>query len=144
MATAKKEGGLYYLADGTAVDANGEAVKGAPKRKPDTDPSKQPGALNAPTSEERMGFAIAQALANPQAMIAKVQAAEAAAAKTDDEEDEGVDTDESDDLPKLDEMPEYLATMTDVDELKALKKQDKRKGGKELIQARIDALKTAE
>jgi hypothetical protein len=41
-------------------------------------------------------------------------------------------------------MPDYLATMTDVDELRALKRQDKRKGGKALIQARIDALKAGE
>jgi hypothetical protein len=55
-----------------------------------------------------------------------------------------LDSEESDELPTLADMPAHLETITDVDELKALKRQDTRKGGKELIQARIDALKSAE
>jgi hypothetical protein len=78
-----------------------------------------------------------------QAALARAQFVETStAAATDD--DEGEDTEESDDLPALAEMPDYLATMSDVDELRALKRQDKRKGGKALIQARIDALKAGE
>jgi hypothetical protein len=47
---AHRRGGLYYTADGVAVDANGEVVQGAPKRAPNTDRSKQPGYIdpNAP------------------------------------------------------------------------------------------------
>jgi hypothetical protein len=80
-----------------------------------------------------------------QRTLRQAQAAEAASAAADaSDDDEGEDTEESEDLPALAEMPEYLATMTDVDELRALKRQDKRKGGKALIQARIDALKASE
>lgn len=46
MATAKQEGGLYYV-NGVAVDAEGKKVEGAPKQAPDTDPSQQPGGLVA-------------------------------------------------------------------------------------------------
>jgi hypothetical protein len=44
MGKAKREGGLYYTAQGVGVDAEGRKVEGAPKLEPDTDPSKQPGA----------------------------------------------------------------------------------------------------
>jgi hypothetical protein len=47
MGKAKREGGLYYTPQGVAVDAEGRKVEDAPKLEPDTDPSKQPGALGA-------------------------------------------------------------------------------------------------
>jgi hypothetical protein len=50
MAEAKKPGGLYYIGE-TAVDANGVAVEGAPKRGKDTPPEKQPGAIGNPSSD---------------------------------------------------------------------------------------------
>lgn len=62
MAESKRAGGLYYREDGTAVDAEGQVIEDAPKRAKDTHPSKQPGAANAVSSEERMGTAIADAL----------------------------------------------------------------------------------
>lgn len=81
MAVAKQHDGtpFTYTADGVAVDSDGKAVAGAPKRGPNTDPSKQPGALGAPTSEERMGMAIANALKG---------APVAHAPKADDDEDD--------------------------------------------------------
>lgn len=42
MATAKRPGGLYYTADGTAVDSFGRKIEGAPKRPADTKPEDQP------------------------------------------------------------------------------------------------------
>jgi hypothetical protein len=39
---APRVGGLYYLTDGTAVDANGVPLDGAPKRPDDTKPEDQP------------------------------------------------------------------------------------------------------
>lgn len=69
MATAKQEGGLYYvpLGDGEykAVDAHGHEVEDAPERGPDTPSNQQPGALGAPTPEERMGKAIVDAMRSP-------------------------------------------------------------------------------
>lgn len=62
MSESKRSGGLYYREDGTAVDAEGQPIDGAPKRPKDTHPSKQTGASGGPSSEERMGTAIAQAL----------------------------------------------------------------------------------
>jgi hypothetical protein len=47
MAKAKREGGLYYTAQGVGVDAEGRKVEDAPKAEPDTDPSKQPGGVGA-------------------------------------------------------------------------------------------------
>jgi hypothetical protein len=139
MADAKKHDGqtLYYRADGVAVNADGQVIEGAPKRRKDTPPENQPGALGASTPEERLAIAVARAVKNPDAVLAN-----AGAATTGDEE--GIDSEESDELPTLADMPAHLETITDVDELKALKRQDTRKGGKELIQARIDALKSAE
>ncbi|HEY9463792.1 MAG TPA: hypothetical protein VIR54_11920 [Vicinamibacterales bacterium] len=61
MANARKPGGLYYIGE-TAVNSEGVAIPDAPAKDANTDPSKQPGALNAPTPEERMGAAIAAAL----------------------------------------------------------------------------------
>jgi hypothetical protein len=145
MAEAQKHDGKAIVAyrNGQAIDSEGNVIKGAPKPPKDTDSSQQIGRANALSPEERMAAAVASAVLNPQAALARAQFVEAStAAATDD--DEGEDTEESDDLPGLAEMSDYLATMTDVDELKALKRQDKRKGGKALIQARIDALKAGE
>lgn len=125
MATAKKPGGLYYVGD-TAVDADGKAIEGAPKKPKDTDPSKQPGALGAATPEERMGLAIANALSG----------------KTAPQRDDDADDDEEDgeETFTLAELPEHLATITSVDEVKALRKADKRKGAKPLYEARLAEL----
>jgi hypothetical protein len=54
-------GGFYYLGN-TAVDADGNAIEGAPARQKDTDPSMQPGASGVQTAEERIAVALAAAL----------------------------------------------------------------------------------
>jgi hypothetical protein len=147
MGKAKMHEGQAIVAyrDGKAIDADGNVIKGAPKPTKDTDPSQQLGRANADSPEKALALEIARAALNPAAYVAAAQAAEAAnAAAVATDDDEGEDTEESEDLPALAEMPEYLATMSDVDELRALKRQDKRKGGKALIQARIDALKAGE
>lgn len=127
MAQAKKEGGLYYIGD-KAVDADGQEVKGAPKKPKNTDPSKQPGALGAPTPEEKMGIAIAQALKG---------GTKAKASSGDEEEEQDEDT-----LPVLADLPAHLATLTTVEEVKALKKTDKRVGAQDAYAARLDELKS--
>lgn len=142
MATAKRPGGLYYTAQGIAVDANGEAVKGAPKKTPDTDPSKQPGAPGALTSEERIGVAIAQAITNPAGVIAKQQAAEAAAAKgaaMESTENTGDEGDESE-LPTVADLPDHLAGLKTADEVRALQKSDERTTAQKHYEARLAEL----
>ena len=62
MAKAQQMGGLYYLPDGTAVDADGKVLSDAPPRPANTDPSKQPGQAAAVTMEERVASAVATAL----------------------------------------------------------------------------------
>ena len=126
MATAKQAGGLYYVGD-TAVDADGKAIKGAPKRPKDTDPSKQPGAFGAPTPEERMGLAIANAL----------QGKTSASAASSDETDEN---DEDEQLPTLAELPDHLAGLKSIEDVQALQEQDERKGAVALYEARIAEL----
>lgn len=115
MATAPREGGLYYV-NGVAVDANGKEIEGAPKQPKDTDPSQQPGAIGVQSPEEKLAAALATAL-------------KGGAPQEDDEDEEGTLT--------LAELPDHLATISDVAELKAMKRKEKRKGGKELIAARI-------
>lgn len=121
MATAKVIDGraiVAYVGD-VAVDSDGKPIEGAPKRPKDTDPSKQPGALGAPTPEERMGQAIATALTT--------------AAKADN------DDDDDDTLPAVDDLADHLSTL-DIDEVKALRKRDKRKTAKRHYDARIAEL----
>lgn len=146
MAEAKLHKGRAIVAykNGQAIDSDGKVIEGAPKQPKDTDPSQQIGRASAPTPEERMALAFAQAMANPQALLAKHAAAEAAANASADADDEGTDSEDSDELPSLPDMPAHLESIDDVDALKAMKRQDTRKGGKQLIQARIDALKAAE
>lgn len=146
MAEAKVHEGQAIVAyrDGKAIDSDGNVIKGAPKQPKDTPASEQIGRAGSLSQEERIAAAVAGAMLNPQAALAKAQAADAANAAVDDDADEGTDAEEEEGLPTLADMPAHLESITDVDELKALKKQDTRKGGKELIQARIDALKAGE
>lgn len=132
MATAKREGGLYYTEKGVAVDAEGREIKGAPKPSPDTPPEKQPGAI-ATTPEERMGLAIANALrgtttAGSRERTARTESSEPSA------EDEG------EDLPKLADLPGHLAGLKTAEEVEALQKTDTRKGAVELYEARLAEL----
>lgn len=69
---ALRPGGLYYTANGTAHDANGNVLEGAPKRPDNTNPDDQPfakfasgvGASGAPAGMDMrtLGMAIAQGL----------------------------------------------------------------------------------
>lgn len=61
MATAKRPGGLYYIGE-NAVDSEGKTITDAPPRSANTDPSKQPGALNAPSMEEKIAASVAKAI----------------------------------------------------------------------------------
>lgn len=154
MATAKREGGLYYKPIGTtgkyvAVDAEGETIKDAPKRPADTDPSRQPAAGGMLSPEERVAVAVAKAMKDPDAILARSGATAAGSGASDtggtsatdstDEPDE-TDSDEEEGLPTLAEMPAYLASIDDVDELRSMRRQDKRKGAKDLYAARLDQL----
>lgn len=73
MAEAQLHNGRAIVAyrDGVAIDSEGAEIPGAPKQAKNTPPEEQPGALGGPTPEERIGIAIAQALANPKAVLAK-------------------------------------------------------------------------
>lgn len=123
MAQAKQAGGLYYIGD-TAVDADGKAVPDAPAKQPNTDPSKQPGAPGGPTPEEKLATAIAKGLQ-----------------QSNKPKDKDEDEDEDDTLPVLAELPAHLATLTSLDEVKALKKRDKRVGAQDAYVERIAELK---
>lgn len=87
MATAKVHNGVAivaYVGD-KAVDSEGREIKGAPKPPKDTDPSEQPGNNLVSTPEERMGLAIARAMANPKTMVAAATKPAKTSKKSDDE-----------------------------------------------------------
>jgi hypothetical protein len=132
---------VAYVGD-QAVDSEGNVIEGAPKPPKDTEPSQQLGGRADMNAEERSASIMASAFAKALAAASGKEPIAPAADTSDD--DEGTDSEESDELPPLADMPAHLESITDVDELKALKRQDTRKGGKQLIQARIDALKGAE
>jgi hypothetical protein len=141
MAQAKQEGGLYYKPIGTtgkyvAVDANDQVVEGAPKRPANTDPSQQPAAGGLLSSEERVAVAVAKAMKDPDAVLSRA-AAQSTPADATAGSDQAVDADE---LPTLADMPAYLDSITDVDEVRALQRTDDRKGAQDLYAARIDEL----
>jgi hypothetical protein len=71
---ALRPGGLYYMIDGTAHDAHGNVLEGAPKRPENTNPEDQPfarlasmtsvgpGGYTGQGSMEQLGMAIARGL----------------------------------------------------------------------------------
>lgn len=61
----------------------------------------------------------------------------AAQASTEGESDTETDSEEEEGLPPLSGMADHLAGITSVDDVKALRKTDKRKGAKPLYAARI-------
>ena len=135
---------VAYVGD-TPVDSEGREVKGAPKRQPDTKPEDQPtNVLLSP--EEKMANAFALALAgqnkSPDLKAAKEQAKATALSDTPDAEEvaEETDSDEEEGLPSLADMPAHLHSVTDVDEVRSMRRQDKRKGAKPLYAARIAEL----
>lgn len=161
MAESKREGGLYYLPDGTAVDSEGRAIKGAPKRQPDTDPAKQLGAVNAPSEAEQIGRAIADALSG------KTAARDAAAASTPapapkstepalnapaalppadtgtkGESEQQLEDDSKPGLPKIADLAAHLETVTSADEVRAMQATDARKTAQPLYDARLAELES--
>lgn len=121
MAKAQREGGLYYTDKGVAVDAEGKKLEDAPKQPKDTDPSKQPGAAGASTSEERLGIAIATALKGGKATSTK-------------------DSDTDDDaLPPIKDLADHVAGL-DKAEVKAMAKRDERVSAEPIYKARLAEL----
>jgi hypothetical protein len=132
MSTAKREGGLYYV-NGQAVDSEGRKVEGAPDQSPDTDPSKQPGAIGAAASDpiQRLADTLAAALAGKGASPARTGAPDGTGNGANDDDVA---------LPTLAELPDHLAGLTTVEEVTALQKLDKRKGATSLYDARLSEL----
>lgn len=127
MATAKVHEGRAIVAyvNGVAVDSNGEAIEGAPKQPKDTDPSQQPHALAQLNTEERSAAILANAFAG----------ALKKAAAADDDEFAG-----KDDLPTVADLPDHLAGITDIAELKAMRRADERVTARPIYDARIAEL----
>jgi hypothetical protein len=89
-----------------------------------------------------MAAAVAAAVINPQAALARAQAVDAATAapETDDEDEGTSDAEEEEGMPTLADLPAHLDSMTNADEIKAMRRQDVRKGAKPMYKARLDAL----
>lgn len=139
MATATMHDGraiVAYNQQGKAVDSEGVVIPGAPRPPKDTDPAQQVGASGAPTPEERMAIAIAQAIVNPKALAAKGAASSKAAEEPDGGEE--VET------PTLAELPDHLAGLKSVADVKAMQKGDERVGAQKLYAARIAELEGGE
>lgn len=134
MAKALREGGLYYVG-GVAVDAGGVAVEDAPKLGKDTDPKEQPGALGAPTPEEKMGRAIAQAIVDPKGTLERKNAAVKA-------EGPGKSTEPDDALPPIKDLADHVSGLKTVEEVQALAKRDDRKSAEKIYDARIAELES--
>lgn len=131
MAKALREGGLYYTDKGVAVDAQGEKVKDAPKQPKDTDPSLQPGATGALTSEERLGVAIATAMKGG----VKASKGQGTSGQT-------PDPDEDETLPPIKDLAEHVSGLKTVEEVQALAKRDDRKSAEKIYDARIAELES--
>lgn len=125
MATAQREGGYYRTDKGKAVDAEGKEIEGAPKPTPDTDPSNQPGAQGALSSEERLGVAIAAAIKGEKPKGAK---------------DPVRATDDDDALPTIKELAGHVAGLKTVAEVKAMAKRDDRVSAEPIYEARVAEL----
>ena len=129
MATAKMHDGraiVAYVGD-KAIDSQGDEIKGAPKPPKDTDPSEQPGALGAPTPEERMGIAIATALKGG-AVKGHGSSGQSAAASEDVA------------LPTIKDLPDAVGKLKTVAEVKAMAKRDDRATAGPIYDARIAEL----
>jgi hypothetical protein len=131
MGKAQRDGGLYYTDKGVAVDAEGKKIEDAPKQKPDTDPSKQPGAAGgaAPgTMTMRLDDDSLRALGGKVPAKPKAEAE----TKSDDEED--------DVLPTIKDLPAAVAKLKSVEEVKAMAKRDDRVSAEPIYDARIAEL----
>lgn len=146
MAKAKQAGGLYYVA-GVAVDANGDAVDGAPKRAKDTPTEHQPGSINSIISpEDRSSLSIANALLmasgkKPMSMNDFLKArGDASVTTVDEDEDDGKSGDSSEKLPPIANLPDHLQTLTTVREVKAMQKRDERVSAQTIYEKRLEEL----
>lgn len=139
MADAKMHNGRAIVAyvDGKAVDSEGKVIEGAPKPPKDTPREKQPGSTMA-TPEERMGHAIAQAIINPQAVVARQVAAERDAGRADTTGE--TSTDEEEGLPTVADLPDHLAGITSAAEVRRLQANDERTTAQKHYDARLAEL----
>lgn len=129
MAKAKREGGLYYTAQGVAVDAEGKKVEDAPKLAPDTDPSKQPGAQSGGVAPGTMTMRLDDD--SLRALGGKVppKAEGTDGGKTSEAEDDA--------LPTIKDLKDHVAGLKTVEEVQALAKRDDRKSAEPIYDARI-------
>ncbi|HTG26108.1 MAG TPA: hypothetical protein VK681_39285 [Reyranella sp.] len=132
MAKAKRDGGLYYI-DETAVDAEGKAIADAPAKGPDTDPSKQPGALGAPSYADQVGLAIAGALKSAAAGVTLVPAPPAPDAGS-----SGVS--DAKKYPTLADLPAAVADLPTAADVRAMQAGDNRTGAVAIYEARLAEL----
>jgi hypothetical protein len=137
MAEAKLYKGRAIVAyvDGQAVDSDGKVIEGAPRQPKDTPREQQPAAGGVLAPEERVAVAVARAMKDPDGVLSRAGAlptgsGEAASEVIDDDEE----------LPTLADMPQYLASINNVDQVKALQAKDDRKGAQDLYDARIAEL----
>jgi hypothetical protein len=137
MAEAQMVNGkaLVGYVGGVGVDSEGVPIEGAPKQPKNTDPSRQPGAQGAPSPEERMAIAIAQAITNPKALAAKGASASDKAAEEPDGNGEG-----DIELPVLAKLPRALKKLKSVEEVRAMQAKDDRAGAVEHYDARLAEL----
>ena len=127
MATATMYKGRAIVAyvNGVAVDSNGEEIEGAPKQPKDTDPSQQPHAMAALNTEERSAAVLAKAFATALKGGAVKGSATAPADSTGDE------------LPTIKDLPDHVAKLDTVKEVKAMAKRDDRVSAEPIYDARI-------
>lgn len=133
MATAQREGGLYYVG-GKAVDAEGKEIPGAPKEQKDTPPDQQPGGSGA------VAPVTAQDLVNALANAARGAAAPAKPAKAAAERAAAEGEDEPEPLPTISDLPKAVSKLKTVDEVKAMQKRDERVSAEKIYDARIAEL----
>jgi hypothetical protein len=144
MATAKLHDGRAIVAyvDGKAVDSNGVEIEGAPKQPKDTDPSEQPHAMAGLNTEERSAAILAGAFASALkdgGKTAKVQAVGSGQA-----EKIGTGTSGStdvDELPTIKDLPDHVAGLKTVAEVRAMARRDDRVSAEPIYKARLAELK---
>ena len=133
MAQAKREGGLYGTPQGVVVDAEGKKIEGAPKLEPDTDPSKQPGAAGgAPAGgvmTMRLDDESLRALGGKVPAVSKAQGTGSSGQTAEPEE-----------LPTIKDLPDAVAKLKTVAEVKAMAKRDERATAEKIYDARLAEL----
>jgi hypothetical protein len=140
--TASRPGGLYYLADGSATDAHGNVIEGAPKAPKATPAHMQPGYVGPDVPAGAALPSIGGALLVTPEQLKQLIAAEVAkgagknAAKSSESE-----TEQSDELPKIADLDEHLQSLTSAAEVKALQKRDERVTAGPMYEARLAELK---